>query len=222
MSMQLIGIKKGMTRVYAEDGSVLPVTVIEVTPNVVTQVKEADGPDGYAAVQIGGGEMKARNSSIPMIGHDAKAGTAPKRNHLEFKSDESFELGQTLTVADLEGVKYVDVIGTTKGKGFQGVMKRHGFKGQLATHGVERKHRSPGSIVSGTNLGTSGKLKKGKKMSGHMGSVRRTIRSLDLVRIDAERNLVLVKGPVPGANGGTVVVRPAVRLNRSKAKQAGA
>lgn len=222
MATQLIGTKKGMTRIYIEGGVAVPVTVIEVTPNVVTQVKSSGGADGYDAVQVGAGEMKARNSTIPMIGHDAKAGTAPKRHHAEFApAGESYEVGQELTVAALEGSKFVDVIGTTKGKGFAGVMKRHGFKGQLASHGVERKHRSPGSIASlATNRGFSGKLKKGKKMAGQMGAVRRTIRSLELVRVDTERNLLLIKGSVPGANGGTVMVRPAVRLNRSKAKRA--
>ena len=221
MGVQLIGIKKGMTRVYAADGSIVPVTVVEVTPNVVTQVKAADGPDGYAAVQVGGLEMKARNSTIPMIGHDAKAGAAPKREHAEFRNEDgqAYELGQTLTVAAFEGVAYVDVTGTSKGKGFQGTMKRHGFKGQQASHGVERKHRSPGSIgAMATNRGFSGKLKKGKRMAGQMGNDRCTMRSLELVRIDADRNLLLIKGAVPGSNNGTILVRPAVRLNRSKSK----
>ncbi|MEO1510700.1 MAG: 50S ribosomal protein L3, partial [Planctomycetota bacterium] len=132
-----------------------------------------------------------------------------------------FELGQTLSVVAFEKVAYVDVIGTSKGKGYQGGMKRHGFKGQLASHGVERKHRSPGSIGGhGSNAGKSGRPKKGKKMAGHMGDERVTVRNLDVVRIDAENNLLLVKGPVPGPNKGTVMVRPAVRLRTGKAAKA--
>ena len=178
-----------MTRVFNEAGVSIPVTVIQINPNVVTQVRTAE-VDGFAAVQIGAGEMKARNSTMPMIGHDAKAGSAPLRHHKEFRvTDEAaagFELGQELTLANLEGVKFVDVIGISKGKGFQGTMKRHNFKGQQATHGVERKHRSPGSIGGhATNRGHSGKLKKGKRMSGQMGAERVTVRSLDIVLVDA-------------------------------------
>jgi large subunit ribosomal protein L3 len=216
----LIGKKLGMTRVFTEDGASVPVTVIEIGANVVTQIRDAE-TDGYCAVQVASGEMKARNSTIPMIGHDAKAGTDAKRFHSEFRCTpeeaSQFELGQELSVSDFDGQAYVDVIGTSKGKGFAGGMKRHGFKGQLASHGVERKHRSPGSIGGhALNAGKSGRLKKGKKMAGHMGDVRVTTRSLDVMRIDAERGLLLVKGPVPGHNNAMVQVRPAVRLNRSK------
>ena len=219
MSITLLGTKLGMTRVYAEDGSIVPVTVIEVTPNVVTQVRTAE-IDGYSAVQVGAVEAKVRTASIPMMAHDHKAGTSPKRFHREFRTDEAFEVGQTLSVKDFEGVRYVDVAGTSKGKGFSGGMKRHGFKGQQATHGVERKHRSPGSIGGhASNAGLSGRIKKGKKMSGQLGNERVTVRSLDVVRIDEERNLLLVKGPVPGANRGLVEIRPAVRLNRSKTRK---
>ncbi len=223
MAVTLLGKKIGMTRVFSEDGKQsIPVTVLEMTPNVVTQVRTAE-TDGYSAVQVGWGEIKARNSTIPMIGHDAKAGTSPKRVHTETRLDDKvaagFELGQTVGLESLEGVKFVDVIGTSKGKGFQGTMKRHGFKGQQASHGVERKHRSPGSIGGhATNRGHSGKLKKGKRMSGCMGNERVTTRNLDIIKIDTQNNLLLVKGPVPGANGGTVMVRPAIRLNRSKGK----
>ncbi|HZW08703.1 MAG TPA: 50S ribosomal protein L3 [Phycisphaerales bacterium] len=224
MAVTLLGKKIGMTRVFSEDGKQsIPVTVLEVTPNVVTQVRTPER-DGYSAVQVGWGEIKPRNSTIPLIGHDAKAGTAPKRAHGEFRLAEgegSYQVGQELGVGAFEGVKFVDVIGQSKGKGFQGTMKRHNFKGMPASHGVERKHRSPGSIgAHATNRGHSGKLKKGKRMAGHMGDERVTVRSLSLVRIDAARNLLLVKGPVPGANGGTVQIRPAVRLNRSKGKAA--
>lgn len=220
MSLMLMGTKLGMTRVYTDSGQSVPVTVIELGPCVVTQIRSNE-KDGYSAVQIGYGEMKARNSTIPMIGHDAKAGSDPLRRHAEFRCDEGtaggFELGQTLNADAFDGVAYVDVIATSKGKGFQGTMKRYGFKGQLASHGVERKHRSPGSIGGhATNRGWSGKLKKGKRMSGRMGAEQVTVRSLDVIRIDKERNLMLVKGPVPGPNKGIVCVRKAVRLNTSK------
>ena len=224
MSLTLLGRKMGMTRYFMEDGTNIPVTVIEVGPCVVTQLRTAEA-DGYTAVQIGYGEAKPRVTPIPMIGHDAKAGSAPLRHHKEFRVAEEalagFTLGQQITLADLDGVKFVDVIGTSKGKGYQGTMKRHNFKGQQASHGVERKHRSPGSIGGhATNRGHSGKLKKGKRMAGQMGNERVTVRSLDVVRIDSENNLLLVKGPVPGHNKGWVEVRPAIRLYKSKAKQA--
>ncbi|MFN7337579.1 MAG: 50S ribosomal protein L3 [bacterium] len=223
MAISLLGKKVGMTRVYTEAGVSVPVSVIELGPCVVTQLRTKE-KDGYAAVQIGFGEMKARNSTFPMIAHDFKAGTTPKRHHREFRVDEkdlgSFSVGQELKADKLTGVMYVDVIGTSKGKGFAGVMKRHHFKGLFASHGTERKHRSPGSISSlCSNRGYGGGLKKGKRMPGHMGAERVTCRSLDLVRIDADKNLVLVKGSVPGANGGLVEVRPAIRLYKSKAKK---
>ncbi|MEL7472440.1 MAG: 50S ribosomal protein L3, partial [Planctomycetota bacterium] len=188
MGVELLGTKLGMTRVYDENGRVIPVTVIQLGPCVVTQLKTEE-KDGYSAVQIGFGDVKARNSTIPVMAHDHKAGAAPRRRHGEFRvaADElgSYELGQELTVTSLEGQKFVDVIGQSKGKGFQGGMKRHGFKGQLASHGVERKHRSPGSIGGhASDAGVSGGLKKGKKMAGHMGDERVTARSLELVKID--------------------------------------
>ena len=220
----LLGTKVGMTRVYTADGVNLPVTVVRVGPCVVTQIRTVE-KDGYSAVQLGYGDIKARNSTQPEIGHDAKAGSAPKRYHREFRCTPEeagkFTLGQVLTVKDLEGTKFVDVIGRTKGKGFQGVMKRWHFKGMFASHGTERKHRSPGSIGSlCSNRGFGGGLKKGKKMAGHMGDVRCTCRSIELVRIDAENGLALIKGTVPGAANGLVQVRHAVRLYRSKAKKA--
>lgn len=220
----LLGKKLGMTRVYTDDGESVPVTVLELGPCVVTQVRTQE-VDGYEAVQVGWGAIKARNSTMPLIGHDAKVGADPQRTHREFKpaDGESFEAGQAITVDVFDGVKFVDVIGISKGKGFAGPMKRHRFKGQIASHGVERKHRSPGSIGGhATNRGFSGKLKKGKKMGGHMGNERVTVRSCEIVRIDPERNLMLVKGPVPGHNQAQVQVRPAVRLNRSKARKASA
>jgi len=221
MATHLLGKKIGMTRVYA-GGKAVPVTVIATGPCVVTQIRTPE-KDKYSAVQIGFGDVKARRSTMPMIGHDAKAGTEPKRFHREFRVDAkeagNFTLGQTLTVKDLEGTMFVDVIGRSKGKGFAGVMKRHHFKGLFASHGTERKHRSPGSIGSlCSNRGYGGGLKKGKRMAGHMGDERCTVRSIDLVKIDADNNLLLVKGPVPGANGGLLEIRPAVRLYRGKAK----
>ena len=221
MASALLGRKIGMTRYYNADGVSLPVTVVEAGPCVVTQVKTT-ATDGYAAIQIAFDDVKARRSTMPIIGHDGKAGTAPKRNHRELRleSDEeaaAFELGQTITVEAFDGVKFVDVVGTSKGKGFQGPMKRHTFKGQLSSHGVERKHRSAGSIGGhATNLGTGPKL-KGKRMAGEMGSERVTVRNLDVVAIDPERNLLLVKGPVPGPNRGVLFMRTSKRLNRRKA-----
>lgn len=224
MAPMMLGKKLGMTRVYDEAGRVVPVTVIELGPCVVTQVRTPER-DGYSAVQIGFGEKPARNATIPMIGHDAKAGTTPKRYHAEFRTpegDASFEQGQVLTAADMADVKYVDVIGVSKGKGFQGGMKRHNFAGLEASHGVERKHRSIGSIGGHSSWrGGAGGPKKGKRMPGHMGDEQITVRSLDVVKIDAERNLMLVKGPVPGANRSLVRVRPAIRLYRSKSASAG-
>lgn len=225
-SAHLIGQKIGMTRVYTDAGVSVPVTVIKVEPNTVTQIRTPE-KDGYSAVQIGAGEVKARNSTMPLIGHDAKAGVGPRRKHAEFRveagAESNFELGQQLSVNEFESVMYVDVIGVSKGKGFQGGMKRWGFKGQLASHGVERKHRSPGSIGGhGNNAGASGRIKKGKKMSGHMGAKQITARSLDVVRVDAENNLLLVKGPVPGHNNSWVEIRPATRLYRGKAAKAAA
>lgn len=221
MSFSLLGKKLGMTRLYTDKGVSLPVTVLQVGPCVVTQIRTAD-KDGYAGVQIGYEDIDPRNSTLPLIKHDFIAGTGPKRVHREFRCDakdaEGYKLGDALTVAKLDGTLYVDVIGTSKGKGFQGVMKRHHFKGLFASHGTERKHRSPGSIGSlCSNRGFGGGLKKGKRMAGHMGDERVTLRSLDVVRIDAEKGLLMVKGSVPGSNNSVVEIRPAVRLYKSKA-----
>ncbi len=227
MAAVILGKKIGMTRYFMADGKNVPVTVVQAGPCVVTQVKTAD-KHGYSAVQIGMEDMKARRSNQANIGHDAKAGTAPKRVHREFRCKDDaeangFELGQTLTVSILDGIKFVDVIGTSKGKGFQGQMKRHNFKGMCATHGTERKHRTGGSIGShGTDRGHGAKIKKGKRMSGQMGNEQVTVRSLDVVAFDAEKNLLLVKGAVPGANDGYLVIRPSTRLYKRKARiQAG-
>jgi large subunit ribosomal protein L3 len=223
MGLSLLGKKIGMTRFYTEAGVSVPVTVLEVGPCVVTQVRTPER-DGYAGVQIGYGEIHPRNATMPMIGHDMKAGAEPCRHHREFRIEEKevgeYQPGQKLTVEKLSGTMYVDVIGTSKGKGFAGVMKRHHFKGMFASHGTERKHRSPGSIGSlCSNRGYGGGLKKGKRMAGHMGDERVTCRSLDVVRIIPEKNLMLVKGTVPGGKNGLVEVRPAVRLYKSKANK---
>lgn len=223
MALTLIGKKLGMTRIFGEGGASIPVTVIECGPCIVTQLRTAEN-DGYTAVQIGWGEKKVRRATIPQIGHDAKAGTTPKRVHREFKVDAKklgeYTVGQAITVEALSDQKYVDVTGRSKGKGFQGVMKRWNFKGMFASHGTERKHRSPGSIGGlCSNRGFGGGLKKGKRMAGHMGDDRVTVRSLDVMRIDPAQNLILVKGPVPGANNGVVAVRVSTRLNRSKQKK---
>ena len=224
MPAALLGRKLGMTRYFTEEGMNIPVTVIEAGPCAVTQIKTAEH-DGVSSVQLGFDDVKPRRSTMPLIGHDAKAGVSAKRVHREVRmpddaSAEGFELGQTVNVTIFNDVKYVDVTGTTKGKGFQGPMKRYGFKGQLASHGVERKHRSGGSIGGhATNLGTGPKLKKGKRMAGRMGATRVTVRSLDLISIDPERNLMLVKGPVPGPNRGLLYIAEAKRLNRQKGRK---
>ncbi len=221
MGWKLLGRKLGMTRVYTEGDVSVPVTVIAVGPNVVTQVKTEE-TDGYNAVQIGFGDVKPRNSTIPIIGHDAKAKTGPKRVHREFRVDDAseYEIEQELGLELLEQVAFVDVAGTSKGKGFQGVMKRHNFRGLEASHGVERKHRSGGSIAGhGTNAGTGPKIMKGKRMAGQMGNERVSVRSLDVIRVDKERGVVLVKGPVPGPNKGIVELKEPTRLYKPKARK---
>ncbi|MEX0887115.1 MAG: 50S ribosomal protein L3 [Phycisphaeraceae bacterium] len=223
MTAAILGRKVGMTRLYDDEGRNVPVTVIEAGPCHVSQVKTPER-DGYEAVQLAFEDVKGRNSTFQLIGHDAASGLGPKRFHREMRLADGeaagYEAGQVVTVEVFEDITYVDVTGTSKGKGFAGPMKRHNFKGQLASHGVERKHRSPGSIGGhANNAGKSGKIKKGKRMGGHMGSERVTVRSLPIVAIDRERNLLLVKGPVPGPNRGLVMVRQAVRLYKRKAKQ---
>ena len=223
MTTALIGRKVGMTRYFTEEGISIPVTVIEAGPCVVTQIKTVDS-DGYAAIQIAFEEARPRHSSIPLIGHDGKAGTTPKKTHREIRmeSDEevdAYTLGQLIDVSCFEECRYVDVSATSKGKGFQGGMKRHNFKGKSASHGVKRVHRAPGSIGGhSANLGTGPKLKKGKRMAGQMGNKQVTVRSIDVISCDAARSLLLVKGPVPGPNRGVVFIREAIRLNRRKAR----
>jgi len=224
----ILGRKIGMTRFFRPDGTNIPVTVIQAGPCVVTQVKTSE-TDGYAAVQIAFDDMKPRNSTQAMIGHDAKAGAAPKRAHRELRlatdaDAQAFTLGQEIKVDALGELKFVDIVGTSKGKGFAGVMKRHNFKGMCATHGTERKHRTPGSIGShGTDRGHGAKIKKGKRMAGRMGDEQVTVRSLDVVKLDPENNILLVKGAVPGANDGLLLIKTPSRLYKRKVRiQAGA
>ncbi len=214
MSM-LLGKKVGMTRVYDESGRLVPVTVIQVGPCTVTQVKTAES-DGYDAIQLGFEDVKASRQKQPQVGHAAKAEATPKRFVREWrlaeKPENEIKLGDSLTVSVFAETKYVDVIGTSKGKGYAGVMKRHGFGGFPASHGTERKHRAPGSISSfSSNAGTGGHPKKGKRMSGHMGHCRITTKNHSLVSIDEEKNLLVVKGAVPGPAGGYCIVRTAKR-----------
>src|SRR4051812_21687256 len=212
MTPALLGKKVGMTRVYDEKGSIVPVTVVQAGPCAVTQVKTVD-TDGYNAVQLGFGEIKAKFSTFQLIGHTAKAGVGPRRHFQEIRLKDATDkkAGDTVTVESFDGVQYVDVIGTSKGKGTAGVMKRHHFGGQPASHGTERKHRSPGSLASrATWRGQSGKPKKGVRMAGHMGMDRVTTRNHPLVKIDKDNNLLLIKGALPGPNGGLLFVRKSI------------
>ncbi|NOX58420.1 MAG: 50S ribosomal protein L3 [Planctomycetes bacterium] len=212
MIPSLLAKKIGMTRIIDPSGNVTPVTVMQAGPCTVLQVKTVE-TDGYNAVQLGFEDAKPHRSTKPLIGHAGKAGTGPKRQAREIRlmDQPDVELGDVVTVEIFEEneVKFVDIAGTTKGKGFAGVMKRWGFGGQPASHGVERKHRSPGSIGGHANLGTGRNIKKGKKMGGHLGDFRETARCLKLVAVDKENNLLLVKGSVPGPNGGLLFVRQA-------------
>jgi large subunit ribosomal protein L3 len=222
MTPALLGKKIGTTRVYDEKGAIVPVTVVQAGPCAVTQVKTVE-TDGYHAVQLGFGDIKAKFSTFPLIGHTAKAGVGPRKHFREIKLKEATDRkpGDVVNVTSFDGVQYVDVVGTSKGKGTAGVMKRHHFGGQSASHGTERKHRSPGSIASrATWRGQSGKPKKGVRMAGHMGMDRVTTRNHPLVKIDAENNLLLIKGALPGPNGGLLFVRKAVtaKVKKEQAK----
>ena len=223
MPATILGRKIGMTRVYDEQGRNQPVTVIQAGPCFVSQLKSVE-TDGYDAVQLAFEDVKPRNSTFPVIAHDAKAGIAPKRFHREARlsegEGEGYEAGQEIDVQAFENIKFVDVVGTSKGKGFQGAMKRHHFGGQESSHGVERKHRSPGSVCGRASNRGTGKPKKGIRMAGHMGHERVTVRSLPVIGIDKERNLLLVKGPVPGPKKGFLMVKESVRLYKGKAKLA--
>lgn len=211
MTIGVVGRKVGMTRVFTEDGASVPVTVIEVEPNRITQLKSLD-TDGYKAVQVTTGSRKASRVTKPLAGHYAKAGTEAGRGLWEFRLAEDegndFELKGEIKVDIFEEGQKIDVQGTSQGKGFQGGIKRWHFAMQDATHGNSLAHRSNGSI--GQNQ-TPGRVFKGKKMSGHMGARTRTGVNLEVVRVDVERNLLLVKGAVPGSKGGNLIVKPAVK-----------
>jgi len=209
MSLGLIGRKAGMTRIFTEDGVSIPVTVIEATPNRVTQVKTGES-DGYSAIQVASGIRKASGVNKAEAGHYAKANVEAGRVVREFRLNGEVEhkLGDEITVSIFEAGQVIDVTGQSKGKGFQGVIKRYNFAMQDATHGNSLSHRAPGSIGQ---CQTPGRVWKGKKMAGHMGDERVTTQNLEVVRIDAERNLIMIKGAVPGATGGHVIVKPAVK-----------
>ncbi|VAW85640.1 LSU ribosomal protein L3p (L3e) [hydrothermal vent metagenome] len=212
MSIGIVGRKCGMTRVFTEDGVSIPVTVIEVEANRVSQVKTPE-VDGYRALQITTGERRASRVTKPQAGHFAKAGVEAGRGVWEFRLNEGegegIAAGSEIKVDIFEAGQKVDVTGTSIGKGFAGTVKRHHFAMKDATHGNSLSHRTPGSI--GQNQ-TPGRVFKGKKMSGQMGNVKRTTQNLEVVRVDVERNLLLVKGSVPGATGGDVIVHPAVKM----------
>jgi large subunit ribosomal protein L3 len=211
MTIGVVGKKCGMTRIFTEEGSSIPVTVIEVAPNKVSQVKTEE-TDGYAAIQVTRGAKKASRVSKAEAGHFAKAGVEAGSGLWEFRtesSEEAFEVGQELTVTRFEAGQIVDVTGQSKGKGFQGGVKRHNFQMQDATHGNSISHRAPGSIGQ---CQTPGRVWKGKKMAGHMGAERVTTQNLEVVRVDEANNVILIKGSVPGANGGDVFLLPAVKV----------
>ena len=207
MAIGIVGKKAGMTRVFTEAGQSVAVTVLEVAPNRITQVKTAE-TDGYSALQVTYGEKKASRISKPEGGHFAKANVEAGRGLLEFRTEEALAVGENLTVEQFEAGQKVDVTGTSKGKGFQGGVKRWNFSTQDATHGNSLSHRAPGSIGQ---CQTPGRVWKGKKMAGHMGAEQVTTQGLEVVRVDAENNLLLVKGAVPGATGSDVIVKPAVK-----------
>lgn len=211
MTIAIVGRKVGMTRIFTEDGASIPVTVIECTPNRVAQVKTVE-TDGYRAVQVAAGEQKPGRVNKALTGHYKKAGIAAGRGLWEVRLADGegadLESGAEIKVDQFDGVKAVDVTGVSKGKGFAGVQKRWNFRGGRATHGNSLSHRAPGSIGQRQ---APGRVFKGKKMAGHMGSDRITALNLDLVRIDVDRNLLLVKGAVPGATNGDVIVRPTVK-----------
>lgn len=211
----ILGKKIGTTQVYDESGRLLPVTVIQAGPCAILQVKTVEN-DGYSAIQLGYDDVKLSRRKKPQIGHAGKSETSPKRFVREMRlpngGETEYKVGSSITVSVFTDSKFVDVEGTSKGKGFAGVMKRHGFGGFPASHGTERKHRAPGSIASfATDRGRSGKIKKGKKMGGHMGHSRVTMKNHGVVSVDEEKNLLLVKGSVPGPAGGYVLVHSAKR-----------
>ncbi len=210
MTISIVGRKCGMTRVFTPEGVSIPVTVIEALPNKVTQVKKQGEKDRYNAIQVTTGLRKRSRVTKAAAGHYAKAAVEPGRGLWEFRTDEVADVvvGSEITVSQFVEGQMVDVTGTSKGKGFAGCIKRHHFSMQDATHGNSRSHRSPGSIGQRQS---PGKVFKGKKMSGHMGDVRRTVLSQRIIKIDSERHLILISGAVPGSTGGSVIVRSAVK-----------
>jgi len=212
MTIGVVGRKAGMTRIFTDDGVSIPVSVVEVLPNRITQIKTTD-TDGYQAIQVTTGSRRASRVSKPMAGHFAKAGVESGRGLWEFRfgGDEAGEMavGGEINVSIFEAGQKIDVTGRSIGKGFQGGIKRHNFSTQDMSHGNSVSHRSNGSIGM---CQTPGRVIKGKKMSGHMGDVKTTTQSLELVRVDAERGLLLIKGSIPGAKGGDVIIKPAVKV----------
>ncbi len=217
MTISLVGQKCGMTRVFTEEGVSIPVTVIQVLPNKVTQVKTVEN-DGYQAIQVTTGLRKRSRVTKPEAGHFAKAGVEPGRGLWEFRLDnlDGMSVGTELKVDKFEVGQFVDVTGISIGKGYAGVIKRHHFAAQDATHGNSLSHRAPGSIGQRQS---PGRVFKGKRMAGHLGNVKRTILSQKIVRIDVERNLILISGVVPGAPGGEVIIRSAVKKAKQKSKK---
>src|SRR5690606_827346 len=205
----VLGEKLGMTQVFDDEGRIVPVTVVQAGPCVVTQIRSPE-KDGYAAVQLGFGQIDPRKVNKPRAGHFEKAGVTPRRYLVELRTDDAteYELGQEITADVFEAGQKIDVTGTSKGKGTAGVMKRHGFHGLGASHGTQRKHRSPGSIGG---CATPGRVFKGLRMAGRHGTARTTVQNLTVHAVDAEKNLLLIKGAVPGPNGGVVLVRDAVK-----------
>ncbi len=201
----VLGEKLGMTQVFDDEGRMVPVTVVQAGPCVVTRVRTPDA-DGYSAVQLGYGQIDPRKVNKPITGHFEKAGVTPRRHIVELRTDDAseYELGQEITVEVFEAGQRVDVTGRSKGKGTAGVMKRHGFKGLSASHGTQRKHRSPGSIGG---CATPGRVFKGLRMAGRYGNTRTTVQNLTVHAIDSEKGLLLIKGAVPGPNGGLILVR---------------
>ncbi|MHC9563850.1 50S ribosomal protein L3 [Corynebacterium diphtheriae] len=205
----ILGTKLGMTQIFDEDNRVIPVTVVEAGPCVVTQIRTVE-TDGYNAIQIAYGEIDPRKANKPAAGHFKKAGVTPRRHVAEIRMDDvsRYELGQDVTVEIFEGINFVDVTGTTKGKGYAGAMKRHGFAGQGAAHGNQAAHRRVGGIGA---CATPGRVFKGTRMAGRMGSDRVTTQNLKVQKIDADANLILIKGAIPGVRGGIVTVKTAVK-----------
>lgn len=210
MAIGICGTKLGMTRVFTDSGDSIPVTVVEAGPNRVTQRKTRD-KDGYEAIQVAVGSKKASKVNKALAGHYSKANVDSGRKLQEFRlnGDEEINVGDVITVESFEAGQKVDVTGKSKGKGFAGVVKRYNFQMQDATHGNSVSHRAPGSIGQ---CQTPGRVFKGKKMAGHMGSAFVSVQTLEIVRVDAEKNLLLIKGAVPGATGGDVTIKPAIKV----------